>query len=207
MRASGLHRTICRKCAVFIRLCGEHQRAFLACLRDMDQESRCRGTRRRIIRVAGAVLGTATLSLQPGCEDRRTVAYEIAKEFSPAASIPLSSGGGTHEVEPGGGPERAEPLTWIAPAHWKTKTVSAMRRASYAVPMNDGSDADLSISVLGGAAGGLPANINRWRAQLALPELSPGEVTGTTESIPAGGLMFTLIDIAGKSDDASVGWN
>ena len=150
------------------------------------------------------MLGTATLSLQPGCEDRRTVAYEIAKEFSPAASIPLSSGGGTHEVEPGGGPERAEPLTWTAPAHWKTKTASATRRASYAVPMNEGSDADLSISVLGGAAGGLPANINRWRAQLALPELSPGEVTGTTESIPAGGLMFTLIDIAGKSDDASV---
>lgn len=150
------------------------------------------------------MLGTATLSLQPGCEDRRTVAYEIAKEFSPAASIPLSSSRGTHEVEPGGGPERAEPLTWTAPAHWKTKTASATRRASYAVPMNEGSDADLSISVLGGAAGGLPANINRWRAQLALPELPPGEVTGTTESIPAGGLMFTFIDIAGKSGDASV---
>ena len=157
-----------------------------------------------MIRVAGAVLGTATLSLQPGCEDRRTVAYEIAKEFSPAASIPLSSSRGTHEVEPGGGPERAEPLTWTAPAHWKTKTASAMRRASFGVPMADGTEADLSISVLGGAAGGLPANVNRWRAQLGLPELGAADVARGAETILAGGITFTLFDLAGKVNSAEV---
>ena len=67
-----------------------------------------------------------------------------------------------------------------------------MRHASFAVSMRDEPEADLSISVLGGAAGGLPANINRWRAQLGLPELAPDEVAGSMESISADGLAFHL---------------
>ena len=79
-----------------------------------------------------------------------------------------------------------------------------MRRASFAVPMRDEPEADLSISALGGVAGGLPANINRWRAQLGLPELAPDEVTGSTESISADGLAFTFVDLAGQSGDTAV---
>lgn len=79
-----------------------------------------------------------------------------------------------------------------------------MRRASFGVPMADGTEADLSISVLGGAAGGLPANVNRWRAQLGLSELSADDVARAAETIPASGITFTLFDLAGKVNGAEV---
>ena len=77
-----------------------------------------------------------------------------------------------------------------------------MRRASFGVAMSGGAEADLSISVLGGTAGGLAANINRWRAQLGLPELRAGDIAATTETISAGGLSFTFVDLAGQTSGA-----
>lgn len=79
-----------------------------------------------------------------------------------------------------------------------------MRRASFAVPMHDGSEADLSISVLSGRAGGLPTNINRWRTQLGLAEIAPGEIAETTQLIAADRLTFTLVDIAGQSGGSAI---
>ena len=157
---------------------------------------RCGGT---AIPVA-CFAGTVVVALLSGCEDRRIASYEIAKEFA-AVALPA---GQTSDQAAAAASERVEPLIWTAPAHWKLKPASAMRRASFAVPMNDGSEADLSVSVLGGTAGGVPANINRWRTQLGLRELAPGEVAGTTEAIAADRLAFTLVDIAGQSGGAAI---
>lgn len=149
----------------------------------------------------GGVLAMGILS---GCKDRRIESYEIAKEFVPPATV--GHAGHAHDDEPGlaAAPDKASPLSWAAPAHWKPKPASAMRRASFGVPMADGTEADLSISVLGGSAGGLPANVNRWRVQLGLPELSPDEISRTVETISAGGVTFTLFDLAGTPSGSEV---
>ncbi|MDO8540174.1 MAG: hypothetical protein Q7S40_06985 [Opitutaceae bacterium] len=157
----------------------------------------CGGIALPMVCFAGAVV----VALLSGCEDRRIASYEIAKEFAVAAPPAGKVNDRTSVAAP---TEQPESLGWTALAHWKPKPASAMRRASFAVPMSDGSDADLSISVLGGTAGGVPANINRWRAQLGLPELAPGEIVGTTESIPADRLVFTFVDIAGQSGGAAI---
>jgi len=77
-----------------------------------------------------------------------------------------------------------------------------MRRASFGVPLGDGTEGDLSVFVLGGAAGGLPANVNRWRTQLGLPEWSADEITRAAETIAAGGITFTFFDLAGRPNGA-----
>lgn len=75
-----------------------------------------------------------------------------------------------------------------------------MRRASFAVPLADGNEADLGVTVLGGSAGGLAANVNRWRTQLGLTELDPEEVSRSGEAVTAGGVTFTLYDLAGNAN-------
>ena len=149
--------------------------------------------------------------LVTSCTDREISSYQIEKE-TPAA--PLSRPGANARANlpaqragaPAGAINRTEAptLVWAAPTHWKPKPASAMRWASYGVPTGGDTEADLSISVLGGSAGGLPANVNRWRTQLGLPEQSAGELAHATETIPAGGLTFTLVDLAGQSGGAAV---
>jgi len=147
--------------------------------------------------------GVLVMGILSGCKDRRIESYETAKEFVPPATV--GHAGHAHdEAGFAAAPDKASPLSWEAPAHWKAKPASAMRRASFGVPMADGTEADLSISALGGSAGGLPANVNRWRAQLGLPELSPDEISRTAETIPAGGVTFALFDLAGNPSGAEM---
>ena len=171
----------------------------------MKRTSSFRGARGAIVMAVACVGGVIALGLFSGCTERRIESYEIAKEFAPSAGVAASQAGHAHEdATPGAAAEAASHLSWEAPPNWKTKPASAMRRASFGVPMADGTEADLSISVLGGAAGGLLANVNRWRAQLGLPELGADEVARTTETIPAGGVTFALFDLAGKVNGAEV---
>jgi len=76
-----------------------------------------------------------------------------------------------------------------------------MRRGSYFVPAAGG-EADLSITSLGGGAGGLLANGNRWRSQLQLPELSADAVAASVVKESINGLPFTLVDFASSGANA-----
>jgi len=67
------------------------------------------------------------------------------------------------------------PFRWDAPTHWLVGDKSTMRVASYLIPSEDGS-ADLSVIYLNGDGGGLAANVNRWRKQLNLAELTIEEI-------------------------------
>lgn len=170
----------------------------------MELNSKGREQLRRNAFLAAGTIGTGAILFQSGCEDRQVGSHEVAKEFASAsvavsADGPSNAGIGVTPID-----ARIEPLSWTAPAHWKTKPASPMRRATFAVPMTDGTEADLSISVLGGAAGGLPANVNRWRTQLGLPELGADEIARAAETIPAGGITFTLFDLAGKANGGEV---
>jgi hypothetical protein len=55
-------------------------------------------------------------------------------------------------------------LAWSVPKGWSVGAASSMRLASFVVP----GDGDASIVVLGGEAGGMAANVNRWRGQVGL---------------------------------------
>lgn len=150
-----------------------------------------------------SLLAAAAL-LTAGCKDRRIESYVIKKE--PRAAVTVQSGGGLHTEtnRETGALDAASPLVWMAPAHWKPKTASAMRRASFDVPMDDGPAADFSISSFGGAAGGVLNNVNRWRVQLGLASLPDEQLAANREVVAANGLTFTVVDFAGQTGGVSV---
>ena len=93
-------------------------------------------------------------------------------------------------------------LTWTAPADWQAKPLGAMRLGSFTVS-GDGGDADVSIIAFPGEAGGLLANINRWRGQLGLAPLAEGDLASATTAFDGtGGLHFTVVDLTGQTAGA-----
>jgi hypothetical protein len=89
------------------------------------------------------------------------------------------------------------PLRWQAPAQWKPKAATAIRKGSYSVT-RAGDEADVSVTAFPGDVGGLSANVNRWRGQVGLPPLDDSAMGTATEAFDANGLHFTLVDFAGS---------
>ncbi len=90
---------------------------------------------------------------------------------------------------------------WEPPAHWKAGGPRPMRLASFTVPGADNKEADLSISALGGAAGGLLANINRWRTQqLGLAAATEADLPKLSSEVPVTGGSATVVDFAGDGE-------
>ena len=66
-------------------------------------------------------------------------------------------------------------LNWDAPINWIASDGSSMRLASYQIPHPNG-NGDLSVIELGGNAGGMVLNVNRWRKQLGLTPMTEYEI-------------------------------
>jgi len=83
------------------------------------------------------------------------------------------------------------------PKGWEPGQASAMRQASFLVRGDGGAVADASLVILGGAAGGLLDNVNRWRAQLGLEALDQAALEVAIERVvtPAGEAL--VVDIEG----------
>lgn len=104
------------------------------------------------------------------------------------ASTPVATAGG-----PG--------LTWTAPAHWKAKPGSAMRKGSYAIS-GEGGEADLAITAFPGDVGGELANLNRWRGQIQLPAVTLAELEATRQRLERNNLQMSVVDIVGTGATA-----
>lgn len=94
-------------------------------------------------------------------------------------------------IAPAPAPDRA--VTWVTPKGWTEKPGSGFRYATFVIPGPDGLTGDLSITQLSGAAGGLLGNINRWRGQIGLPELSEAELPKESRVILPAGRSMTFV--------------
>jgi hypothetical protein len=148
-----------------------------------------------------------------GCRDREVTAYRVPKEKeasapetaaqaaqpapstpnAPAASAPVASAPATMANTAVPTAQGAD-LIWTAPSHWVVKPASAMRKGSYAVPVQGGTPADLSITAFPGDVGGEAANLNRWRGQIQLPPSSEAELASAVTRFEQGGLKFAVVD-------------
>lgn len=111
--------------------------------------------------------------------------YDVAKadpaaprhhQMSPAASDGMGNAPAPDAMAAGSAESVPAAITspdvkWETPAGWTQGAGSSMRLVSFT--MSGGGDG--SIVVLGGGAGGLVANVNRWRGQIGLaPESEQG---------------------------------
>jgi hypothetical protein len=93
-------------------------------------------------------------------------------------------------------------VTWVVPRGWQEKPGSGFRYATFVVPGKGALAGDLSVIVLEGDAGGLLPNVNRWRGQIGLPELTESQLSVESTRIRPGGRAMTLVSFA--STDALI---
>jgi hypothetical protein len=85
------------------------------------------------------------------------------------------------------------------PANWQQKAPGAMVTAAYTVSGPEG-QGDISVSKFPGDVGGLAPNVNRWRGQLGLPELSDAEARNSVEMVEIDGKKNAyLVDFKGTN--------
>ncbi len=148
------------------------------------------------------ISAVALLAVLTACRPAKVANYQTPKEALPTAPVPPAD-----TAAPDAGmdmasipvPTGSDDLTWTAPAHWTVKASGPMRKGSYAITGPEG-EADLSITAFPGDTGGLLANINRWRGQLLLPPIGPGELTTHVADLEANGLHFGIVDFAGTAN-------
>lgn len=94
-------------------------------------------------------------------------------------------------IAPAPPPDRT--VRWTTPAGWVEKPGSGFRYATFVIPGPGGQTGDLSITQLSGVAGGLLGNINRWRGQIGLPELSEADLPKESRAIAPAGRPMTFV--------------
>lgn len=156
----------------------------------------------------------AFAALLTSCRKPAIESYRTPKEV--ASTPPAEAAGKDAKMHPPGGPAPSggsmantpvataggPGLTWTAPAHWKSKSGPAMRKASFAI--GEGGEGDLSITAFPGDVGGDLANLNRWRGQqgIELPPIAAAELEANTQHLDRNDLHMTVVDIAGKGPNA-----
>lgn len=96
-----------------------------------------------------------------------------------------------------------KPVTWSLPEHWHEGEASGPRYAT--IEVGHGEPAlELSVTAFPGEAGGIQANINRWRDQLGLPPIEDGtELRSVAETHDVNGKPVTEIDMTGPGQNAA----
>ena len=133
-------------------------------------------------------------SVQTGPDPARTeqpVAGATPRNSAPPPASPPNMAG---PVVP---PPQTDLPKWDPPAHWRAAGEKPMRLASFDIPGDAGAKGDLSISALGGGAGGLLANVNRWRTQLGLAGWEEAALAKESEKIQWNTEVGTLVDLKG----------
>jgi len=103
----------------------------------------------------------------------------------------------------------AEPATdgnrpdWQVPSGWREAPAGQFLTAKFMLDGEGGAQAAVNVSRAAGDGGGLAANVNRWRKQLGLGELSGTDLNQTVTPMEISGGQATLVDLTGT--DARTG--
>lgn len=153
-----------------------------------------------------------TLPLAAGaCREGKIEDYRIAKESDApapaagptAAAMPPAGAPGADHTAPFLTSRPGPALVWSAPATWKKKQNSSMRKGSYTVG-EEGAGADMAITAFPGDVGGDLANVNRWRGQVGLAPIADSELAGALTPLEANGLKIEYVDLLGGTPEQPV---
>jgi hypothetical protein len=120
----------------------------------------------------------------------------VEVDGGPAVLVDLAA----NEETVGAAPDARTPLTWTLPPGWKAlPSPGPMRTAAFHVE-EGGDRVEVTVVGLAGAAGGMEANVNRWRGQIGLPPAGEAEIEREMVSFPVGDGEGKLADLAGARD-------
>ena len=97
-------------------------------------------------------------------------------------------------MPPQDAPSGAPPaVQWTAPEGWEEQPASGFRKGSFLARGADGKQADVSVISFPQQAGGLLANVNRWRDQLKLAPITNEAEAG--QPMPVAGRDMFFVDL------------
>ena len=99
-------------------------------------------------------------------------------------------------------PSEGKPV-WQVPAGWQEVPGGQFLVAKFNLSVAGDAQAAVNVSASAGDGGGLAGNVNRWRKQLGLGELSSEEISKSAAVMDTGGGKATLVDMSGT--DAKTG--
>ena len=85
---------------------------------------------------------------------------------------------------------------WTIPPDWKSQPPSEFLLAEFSIQTN-GVTAEVNVAELNGDGGGLQANVNRWRGQLGLPQISETDLPALSTSIDSANGKIQIVDFTG----------
>jgi hypothetical protein len=92
---------------------------------------------------------------------------------------------------------------WQVPAGWKEVPGGQFLIAKFVTTDTDNSQAAINVSMSAGDGGGLAGNVNRWRGQLGLGQLSESAVNQLIRPVDIPGGKAMLVDMAGVNAKTS----
>jgi hypothetical protein len=140
-------------------------------------------------RFAGAVLLATTLH---SLASDQIQSYTVPKEHPPLQLAQPLPAAGAPDI-----PVNSAPIRWTVPAGWEEKPASGIRRGSFDIKGEKAGKAEVVITSFPGEVGGVLANVNRWRSELALAPVEAGDLA--SEPVTVDSFQGKLFDIAGAS--------
>jgi hypothetical protein len=124
-----------------------------------------------------------------GCRDTEIRVYEVPREKPKPVVVR--------------GSEQAGPtLAWNKPGSWTEKAATSFRLGSYAAGDDGDAAVDISVTAFPDRAGGLLANINRWRGQIALLPIDEAGLDEEITEITIAGHPGSFVDMTGSSNES-----
>jgi hypothetical protein len=139
-----------------------------------------------------------TFNWQSTSEPVASAEPTLPPSHPPIGNLP-ATGQGAPPVAPAADPQRPE---WQAPASWKEIDGGPFLISKFAIAGEAG-EAAVNVSMSAGAGGGLAANVNRWRGQLGLADLSNDQLADQATSVDIPGGKATFVDMAGTDVKSS----
>lgn len=137
-------------------------------------------------------------------ETRQISKYESPQRVDIPSATRFFDNTAEQQQEAESGAPQQHPLVWTTPEGWKEKPSSQMRLIDMSFGLQG--EGECYLAALPGPAGGLAANINRWRAQVGAGPLTDEEI----EKLPRKDFLgrpahFISVDGAfkGMGDEAS----
>lgn len=118
----------------------------------------------------------------------------LAAPASGRAASPTGAAMSGDQIAAGMGGAEDRGFSWELPEGWSQGPDSPMRLATFLIQSDP--RAECVLSTLHGDAGGVEANVNRWRAQMGQPPLTPEEIAALPRW-PVLGADAVVVEAAG----------
>ncbi len=125
-----------------------------------------------------------------GCDRQDVRAYRVPRVTN---QTPMMTAQGPGQVAQAGQAMAEQKVIWDVPSDWRFDPAPKQFRIATFVAQPG--DVEISVAAFAGAAGGLAANVNRWRGQIQLPPVSEDEIEETLETHTASNHAIRVLDI------------